>query len=44
MAADIDPKTEMRAHEGTYEVFLKLVKWGSIAAAIAALFVIWLIT
>ena len=44
MAADIDHKKEIKAHEGTYGMFLGMVKWGTIGAAILTLIVILLIT
>jgi hypothetical protein len=34
---------EMKAHDQTYGGFLRLLKVGTIASAIAAAFVVWLI-
>lgn len=44
MAADIDHAKEMKAHEGTYGLFLGMLKWGTIVAAILTFIVIMLIT
>lgn len=44
MAADFDHSKEMKAHEGTYGLFIGMMKWGTIVAAILTLIVIWLIT
>jgi hypothetical protein len=35
---------DMKAHAATYEGFLALAKWGSIAVALVAAFVIYMIT
>jgi hypothetical protein len=42
--ADFDHRKAMKAHEGTYGLFIGMMKWGTIAAAIVTLIVIWLIT
>jgi len=44
MAAEIDQHKQMKAHEGTYGLFIGMMKWGTIAAAIVTLIVILLIT
>ncbi len=44
MAAEIDHQKEMKAHEGSYSLFIGMMKWGTILAALAALIVILLIT
>jgi hypothetical protein len=44
MAADIDRTKEMKAHEGTYGLFIGMMKWGTIIAAIITFIVILLIT
>ena len=44
MAAEIDSKRQMKAHEGTYGLFIGMMKWGTIVAAIVTLIVILLIT
>ncbi len=44
MAAEIDHTKEMKAHEGTYWMFLGLLKWGTIASAIIVLIVVMLIS
>lgn len=44
MADTIDQAKEMKAHEGTYSLFIGLMKWGTILAAIAAFIVVMLIT
>jgi len=44
MAADFDHSKEMKAHEGTYGLFVWLMKWATIVAAIVTLIVVWLIT
>lgn len=43
MAAEIDHKKEMKAHEGTYGMFLGLLKWGTIASAIIVFIVVLLL-
>lgn len=43
MAAEIDHKKEMKAHEGTYGMFLGLLKWGTILSAIIVFIVVTLI-
>lgn len=35
---------DMKAHNATYEGFLGLAKWGSIAVALVAAFVVFMIT
>lgn len=40
MAHDAD----MKAHVSTYNSVMGLLKWGAVACAILALFVIWLIS
>ncbi len=44
MAADIDNRKQMKAHEGTYGLFIGMMKWGTIAAAIITLIVVLLIS
>ena len=44
MAAEIDHQKEMKAHEGTYSLFIGMMKWGTVLAAIAAFIVVLLIT
>jgi hypothetical protein len=44
MAADIDHTKEMKAHEGTYGLFIGMMKWGTIVAAIVTLIVVLLIS
>ena len=43
MAAEIDHAKEMKAHEGTYGMFIGLLKWGTIASAILTFIVVMLI-
>ncbi len=43
MAAEIDQQKEMKAHAGTYGLFVGMMKWGTIAAFIVAALVVWLI-
>ena len=43
MAVEYDQQKDMQAHAGTYGFFLKMMKRGTIAAAIVAIFVVWLI-
>jgi len=43
MAAEIDHVKEMKAHEGTYGMFVGLLKWGTVASAILTLIVVMLI-
>ena len=38
-----DTQHEMRAHARTYELFLKLIKWGVILSALTGLVVVLLI-
>lgn len=44
MAAEIDHQKEMKAHEGTYGLFIGMMKWGTIIAAIVTLIVVLLIS
>ena len=44
MAAEIDQKKQLKAHEGTYGLFLGMMKWGTIIAAIVTLIVVLLIS
>ncbi len=44
MAADLDHQKELKAHSGTYDAFIGMMKWGTIGAAILAALVVWLIT
>lgn len=44
MAAEIDHQKEMKAHEGTYGLFIGMMKWGTIIAALVAALVVWLIS
>jgi hypothetical protein len=44
MAADIDHSKEMKAHEGTYGLFIGIMKWGTIISAIVTLIVVLLIS
>jgi len=44
MAAEIDHGKEMKAHEGTYGLFLGMMKYGTIVAAILTLIVVLLIS
>ncbi len=43
MAAELDHAKEMKAHEGTYGMFVGLLKWGTIASAVIVLIVVMLI-
>ena len=43
MAAEVDHAKEMKAHEGTYGMFVGLLKWGTIASAVIVLIVVMLI-
>lgn len=43
MAAEIDRTKDMKAHEGTYGLFIGMMKWGTISAAIVTLIVVLLI-
>ena len=43
MAAPGDTQKEMRAHEGTYSLFIGLMKWGTILSVITAVAVIFII-
>ena len=43
MAADSDTGFDMRAHEQTYSGFLGLFRWGTVACAIIAAVVVYLI-
>jgi len=43
MAAPGDTQKEMRAHEGTYSLFIGLMKWGAILSVVTALIVIFII-
>jgi hypothetical protein len=36
--------TDMKAHVSTYNSVMGLLKWGAVACAILAFFVIWLIS
>lgn len=38
------PRTELKAHEGTYVRMLGMLKWGTIAVAVLVALVIWLIS
>jgi hypothetical protein len=44
MAVDIDHNKQIKAHEGTYGLFIGMMKWGTIAAAIVTLIVVLLIS
>jgi hypothetical protein len=44
MAAEFDNSRQMKAHEGTYGLFLGMMKWGTIVAAIITLIVVLLIS
>ena len=44
MAADLDNQRELKAHNGTYDAFIGMMKWGTVAAFILAVIVVWLIT
>ena len=44
MAAEIDQKKDLKAHEGTYTAFLGMMKWGTIVAAIITFIVVLLIS
>lgn len=43
MAADFDHSKEMKAHEGSYGLFLWMMKWGTVISAIVTLLVVLLI-
>jgi hypothetical protein len=43
MASDIDHQKELKAHSGTYDLFIGMMKYGTIAAAIVTILVVWLI-
>lgn len=43
MAGKQGTDMDYKAHQGTYSGFLGLLKWGTIASAIAALIVVFLI-
>lgn len=43
MAVEYDQQKDMQAHAGTYDFFIKLMKRGTVLAAIATVFVVWLI-
>jgi len=43
MAADFDHREQLKAHEGTYGLFIWMMKWGTIVAAIITLIVVLLI-
>lgn len=42
--ADTSQPGQMKAHAGTYGSFISLFKWGTVACAIVAAIVIFLIT
>ena len=44
MAAGGDAQKEMRAHEGTYSLFVGLMKWGAILSVLTGLIVIFIIS
>ncbi len=44
MAAKGEGKVEMKAHQGSYNLFTAIIKWGSIASAVAVAIVILLIS
>lgn len=44
MAADLDHQRELKAHSGTYGMFVGMMKWGTISAFILAAIVVWLIS
>jgi hypothetical protein len=44
MAADFDHTKQMKAHDGTYGLFIGMMKWGTIVAAIVTLIVVLLIS
>lgn len=44
MAADLDHQQEIKAHSGTYDAFIGMMKWGTVASFILAVIVVWLIT
>jgi hypothetical protein len=43
MAADIEPKGEMKAHAKGYSLFVSMMKWGTIISFIVAMFVVFVI-
>lgn len=43
MASEIDQQKELRAHSGTYDLFIWMMKYGTIAAAVVTILVVWLI-
>lgn len=44
MAADIDHDKQMKAHAGTYDLFIWMMKWGTLVSAVVALVVVLLIS
>jgi len=44
MAAEFDQQKELKAHEGTYGLFISLMKWGTIVAALITFIVVLLIS
>lgn len=43
MAADLDHQQELKAHSGTYDAFIGMMKWGTVGAILVAVLVVWLI-
>jgi hypothetical protein len=43
MAADIEPKGEMKAHAKGYALFVSMMKWGTIISFIVAMFVVFVV-
>jgi Bacterial aa3 type cytochrome c oxidase subunit IV len=43
MATGGETQKEMRAHEGTYSLFVGLMKWGAILSVVTGLIVIFII-
>jgi uncharacterized integral membrane protein len=43
MAANDEPQVEMKAHAKSYDLFIAVMKWGTIVAGIVALIVVLII-
>lgn len=43
MAGEGDTGVEMKAHESGYDLFVRIVKWGTIVSAIVAFFVVFVV-
>lgn len=43
MAADREHQQELKAHSGTYDAFIGMMKWGTVAAFIITAIVVFLI-